>query len=133
MNSTVGHDMSLRDFVDSVWFKGLARGAMVMAPLIVGYAGWTLTDINAKLDTRTIALDNRLDTTETALSTVNGTLALRANDNETFQRDVARQFAEQGRSLDALKAQGEETKTTLATVQGILEEMRRRDQAVLLR
>lgn len=126
-----GHDMSLRDFVESVWFKGLARGAMVLAPLIVGYAGWTLNDINDKLDTRTIALDKRLDATELALDDANDTLAVRASDNETFQRDVARQFSEQGKDLDVLKAQGAATQNALATVQGILEEMRRRDQASL--
>lgn len=124
-----GHDMSLRDFVESVWFKGLARGAMVLIPIAMGYAGWTLNDINSKLDDRTVALDHRLDATELALADANDILKLRAQDNESFQRSVARQFTEQGKDLDVLKAQGAATQNALATVQGILEEMRRRDQA----
>lgn len=49
-------EVSLKAFIDSTWFKGLARGAMILGAVATGYAGAALTGVQS----RTVLLEERV-------------------------------------------------------------------------
>lgn len=108
-------ELALSAFFDSIWFKGGARLAMLAACAISGWIGVTLGNV-----------DKRLDVQEEGLTSVQSTLAVRTQDNESFQASV-------DRDLTALKGGLIVVQQDVATIKGILVEMRRQDVADSLR
>lgn len=108
----MGRDMTLREFVDSVWFRGLARGAMlIVVPALVAVGGMLIAVLNDQYNVRT-------------------TLAVRAADSERFQAFVTTTVSDLEAGLDAVKLDTGAMKLDLAMVKGILMELQRRDVAL---
>lgn len=106
-------EVSLKAFVDSSWFRGLFRGAVIVLTFVVvpgvGYIAWTLRDVR-----------NQQQATAGDLSEVQETQELRANDSEAFQTEVRGEITELngrfGRMDDKLDVVSED----VATIKGIL-------------
>jgi hypothetical protein len=79
-------EVSLKAFFDSTWFKTIARGAMILGAIGVGYVGGVMTVINTKVT----ALENNI-------TEVKGALA-------TATRDAAQEQALRDRDIDAQRA-----------------------------
>lgn len=87
-------EVSLKAFINSVWFKGLSRGAMIITPLLVaGFAGaWAIVTGNTAAD---------LVEAQVKLEAVQSLQAQRAVDGETFQTEVRGSVSELKAELDA--------------------------------
>jgi hypothetical protein len=118
----MGGEMELKTFIESTWFKGMARAAMLFGlpalMAISGYVGATLTDVRAKNDALRADVD-----------TIQRTQQARADVNDEFQAEVATSFATVNDELKTLRATGVATQTDVALIKGILQEMQRRDTA----
>lgn len=100
------HELTLKQFVESTWFKLLARGAAVVGTLLAGGAGAYFLSI----DVRVKAIeDERLGAKIEQLS----------EDVGAVKTDVA-----------AVKVDVGAVKTDTSVMKGILQEMQRQDTAV---
>jgi hypothetical protein len=73
--------MTLKQFVESVWFKALARGLMILTPfLVAGFAGaWAFVTHGVSAD---------LEVAQRKIADVAVTQTARASDSEAFQTEV---------------------------------------------
>lgn len=104
-------EVTLKQFVESTWFKGLARGAMIAGTIVGGYVGYVLTSV--KTDVAQL---------QTNVSTVKSALDIRVRDQDGFQSNV-------DRDLTSLKGNMLVVQTDVATMKGILQQMQRTDLA----
>lgn len=114
----MGEDMTLKQFVESTWFKGLARGAMIAFPLAAGYVGMTLANVQG-----------RVGAVETSIATIGTNQVTRATDNERFQTLITSEVRAVDANVDTLGDKFETLQIDVATIKGILTELQRRDVA----
>lgn len=104
--------MTLKQFVESTYFKGLARLCMIIVvPALLSVGGFILSligDVNGVRDTQ----------------------AARAADNDRFQTTISSDVAEVKDGVSAVQVDLSGVKIELAKVTGILQEMQRRDTAL---
>lgn len=116
---TTGVDMTLREFVESTWFKGLSRAAMLLGvpalTALSGFVGFTLSGVTAD--------QARLSREVAEIQRVQGD---RADVNDTFQASITS-------DVSGVKTALFTVQTDVATIKGILQEMQRRDLAQVMR
>jgi hypothetical protein len=78
---TGAQEVTLRQFIDSVWFRGMARGMMIVTPVLVG-GFWIVWGIVVG------AQQVQIDDVRTTVASVSITQNARASDAEAFQREV---------------------------------------------
>lgn len=118
-------EVSLKAFVESTWFKGLARAAMFVGAIGIGYIAGQLSNI-----------DYRTDKMETAVQEIKETQGLRAKDNENFQTFVATSFSSVDAKFSAQRTefsdfrdQQQRTAEALAKLTGAVEALSKRQLA----
>ncbi|HEY4202630.1 MAG TPA: hypothetical protein VGM83_18925 [Devosiaceae bacterium] len=104
-------ETSLKQFLDSTWFKGLARASMLVGTAAASYAGLTLAHVR-----------NEQAAMQGEIADIVRTQADRAQDNERFQSAIGADIAQLKNSVSTLQVD-------VATMRGILQEMQRRDVA----
>lgn len=110
----VAPDVSLEVFIDSKWFKAIARGSMIVC---CGLMGWVTAQLNG--------IDGRTDGLEAGVGDLRSTLAARVTDNEEFQRDVSTDLtAIRGAQL-VFQGDMVTLKTDIATMRGMLQSIAR--------
>ena len=114
--------MSLKAFIDSTWFKGLARGAMILGAVATGYAGAALTGVQS-----------RTQIVEQSVVEIKEAQAVRAKDNEIFQAATVRSFSDLDTEVAGVRVELSKVTSELGKITGILTEMQRRDVAGLRR
>lgn len=111
-------EMTLKQFVESTWFKGLARGAMVALPLAGSYVGFTLANVQS-----------RVGAVEMTVAAISTTQTSRAVDSERFQALITSEVRSVDANVDGLGDKLAEVQLTMARMAGVLEEMQRKDVA----
>lgn len=110
MEGEVVH-ITFKQFVESTYFKGLARACMVVAvPALVSVGGLLLSlmgDVAGVKDTQNA----------------------RAADNDRFQAVIIQDVAEVKGGVVGVQSDVAGVKLDVATIRGILQEMQRRDTA----
>lgn len=106
-------EVTLKAFVESTWFKGLARVAMIVGTVIGGFVGASFGN-----------LQSRVSGLEDAQIAMSATQQERVKDNEEFQSSVRNQFTNLRAALNVLQSDTDEMK-------GILTEMQRQDVATI--
>ena len=105
------NEIAFRDFIESIWFKGLSRLAMIVAAAVLTVAGplfaWAVTDTR----TRIVTLEHDVGLQQTFASS-----AVKA------QKDIHDNVASVQSDITVLKID-------MGVVRGILQEMQRRDLA----
>jgi hypothetical protein len=108
-------EVTLKQWLDSFWFRTAARGAMLLGvPLLMAVSGWIGWVMNG-IEGRTFSL-------ETDVAQVQSTLTVRAADSERFQASVSG-------DLLSLQSDMAEVKVDIGFIRGTLEAMSRRDTA----
>lgn len=115
-------EVSLKAFIDSTWFKGLARGAMILGAVATGYAGAALTGVQS----RTVLLEERVVEIREAQ-------AVRAKDNENFQAATVHSFSDLDTEVAGVRVELSKVTSELGKITGILTEMQRQDVARVMR
>lgn len=115
-------EVSLKAFIDSTWFKGLARGAMILGAVATGYAGAALTGVQS-----------RTQIVEQSVVEIKEAQAVRAKDNEIFQAATVRSFSDLDTEVAGVRVELSKVTSELGKITGILTEMQRRDVAGLRR
>lgn len=115
-------EVSLKAFIESVFFKGLARGAMIFVAAAAGYIGAVLTAVN----TRTGAL-------ETTVTRIQEVQAVQAQDSRSFQAFTVRSFSDLDGELAAARSDISAVNAKLGEISGTLQEMQRQNVARVLR
>jgi hypothetical protein len=111
-------EVTLKQFVESTWFKGIARGAMIVGAFIGGYIGWLQTTMRAEVTTL-----------QASVSTVRASLADKVNDQARFQLSVDKDLDELDESVAKVDEIVDRVQSDVATMKGIMQEMQRRDLA----
>src|SRR5689334_14057479 len=109
--------MTLKQFVESVWFKGLARGAMVLTPLLIGgFAGaWALVTNGVSTD---------LVAAQKKIAGVAELQESRATDSEAFQTEVRGAIKGINGRLDAVDDKMFTVKVDIGVIKRLLQESR---------
>lgn len=109
--------MTFRQFIDSVWFRGISRTAMILTPLMLAGFGlvWWLVSTDATkqvVELRSVVSDVKV--TQTA----------RANDSETFQTEVRQAVADIGKKVDDVSDDLFATKVDVGVIKRLVTELR---------
>lgn len=115
-------EVSLKAFIDSTWFKGLARGAMILGAVATGYAGAALTGVQS-----------RTQIVEQSVVEIKEAQAVRAKDNENFQAATVRSFSGLDTEVAGVRVELSKVTSELGKITGILTEMQRQDVARVMR
>lgn len=115
-------EVSLKGFIESTWFKGLARGAMILGAVATSYAGAALTGVQS-----------RTQIVEQSVVEIKEAQAVRAKDNENFQAATVRSFSDLDTEVAGVRVELSKVTSELGKITGILTEMQRRDVAGLRR
>jgi|JI9StandDraft_1071089.scaffolds.fasta_scaffold283142_2 hypothetical protein len=115
-------EVSLKAFIDSTWFKGLARGAMILGAVATGYAGAALTGVQS-----------RTQIVEQSVVEIKEAQAVRAKDNEIFQAATVRSFSDLDTEVAGVRVELSKVTSELGKITGILTEMQRQDVARVMR
>lgn len=115
-------EVSLKAFIDSTWFKGLARGAMILGAVATGYAGAALTGVQS-----------RTQIVEQSVVEIKEAQAVRAKDNENFQAATVRSFSDLDTEVVGVRVELSKVTSELGKITGILTEMQRQDVARVMR
>lgn len=132
-------EVSLRQFIESTWFKGLSRGAMILCTVILAGFATTWAIVAGNTSTRVEALEltvkQELPAVKQKVEGVSDTLAIRAKDSEAFQQEVRDSVADlkasqrsQRNLIIAMQADVNETKVAVGVIQKLLQD--RSDVAV---
>ena len=113
--------MTLRGFIESTWFKGLARGSMIIVAAAGGYIGAILNGVQER--TRNV---------ETAVVEIKESQAVRYKDNENFQAATVKSFSGLEADIANLRVDVARSNAELGKITGILTEIQRRDTARVL-
>lgn len=104
--------MTLKQFVESTYFKGLARLCMIIVvPALLSVGGFILTLMGD-------------------VAGVKSTQVARAQDNDRFQAAISSDVAEVKDGIAGVQTDVAGVKLDVATIRGILQEMQRRDTAM---
>jgi hypothetical protein len=108
-------EVTLRQWIDSVWFRGLSRAAMLLSTFVLmAFAGaWAM--VAGDTTKRVVALEKSV----AAVSTVQ---TARAVDSESFQTEVRGNIVDVKNDLFKLKVD-------IGVVKGILQQMQQRNEA----
>lgn len=105
-------ELTLKQFVESTYFKGLARLCMVVAvPALISVGGLLLSLMGDVAGVKT-------------------TQSARAADNDRFQLSIATDVAEVKQGQTVIATDVNAIRLQVSNMAGILEEMRRRDTAL---
>ena len=115
-------EVSLKAFIDSTWFKGLARGVMILGAVATGYAGAALTGVQS-----------RTQIVEQSVVEIKEAQAVRAKDTENFQAATARSFSDLDTEVAGVRVELSKVTSELGKITGILTEMQRQDVARVMR
>ena len=115
-------EVSLKAFIDSTWFKGLARGAMILGAVATGYAGAALTGVQS-----------RTQIVEQSVVEIKEAQAVRAKDTENFQAATVRSFSDLDTEVAGVRVELSKVTSELGKIAGILTEMQRQDVARVMR
>ena len=115
-------EVSLKAFIDSTWFKGLARGAMILGAVATGYAGAALTGVQS-----------RTQIVEQSVVEIREAQAVRAKDNENFQAATVQSFSDLDTEVAGVRVELSKVTSELGKITGILTEMQRQDVARVMR
>ena len=115
-------EVSLKAFIDSTWFKGLARGDMILGAVATGYAGAALTGVQS-----------RTQIVEQSVVEIKEAQAVRAKDNENFQAATVQSFSDLHTEVAGVRVELSKVTSELGKITGLLTEMQRRDVAGLRR
>lgn len=115
-------EVSLKAFIDSTWFKGLARGAMILGAVATGYAGAALTGVQS-----------RTQIVEQSVVEIREAQAVRAKDNENFQAATVQSFSDLHTEVAGVRVELSKVTSELGKITGILTEMQRQDVARVMR
>lgn len=111
MTGAEGAEMTLNQFVESKWFKLLARGCMVLLlPAVISLGSYILVLVND-------------------VSNVQETQAARAVDNDRFQAAIIGDVTEVKEGVALVQSDVSSVKLDIALMRGVLQEMQRRDLA----
>lgn len=111
-------EVTLKQFVESTWFKGVARGAMIIGAFIGGYIGWLQTTMR-----------NEVTTLQQAVYVISSSLNKKTEDQDRFQLSVDRDLDELRGSVAKVDDNVDLVQSDVATMKGIMQEMQRRDLA----
>lgn len=114
--------MTLRGFIESTWFKGLARGSMIIVAILLGYASAVLNGVQ-----------ERTKSVEIAVAEIKESQAVRSRDNENFQAATLKSFSGLETDIAGLRIDVARSNSELGKITGILTEMQRQDVANILR
>lgn len=110
-------EMTLGAWLESKWATRAFRVITVCGSLAAGYAGTSM-----------YALQSRMGSVENSVTDVRDTQGDRANDQETFQKNVTirfdsvnSQFADQGRDLDQIRSTQLATAADIGMIKGLLQ------------
>ena len=115
-------EVSLKAFIESVFFKGLARGAMILGAVATGYAGAALTGVQS-----------RTQIVEQSVVEIREAQAVRAKDNENFQAATVQSFSDLDTEVAGVRVELSKVTSELGKITGILTEMQRQDVARVMR
>lgn len=115
-------EVSLRSFIESTWFKGLARSSMFVGAIGIGYVSALLTGVQS-----------RTQIVEQSVIEIKEQQAVRARDNENFQSATVRSFSDLDTEVAGIRVELSNVTKELGKITGILTEMQRRDVARVLR
>ena len=115
-------EVSLKAFIDSTWFKGLARGVMILGAVATGYAGAALTGVQS-----------RTQIVEQSVVEIKEAQAVRAKDNENFQAATVQSFSDLHTEVAGVRVELSKVTSELGKITGILTEMQRQDVARVMR
>ncbi len=115
-------EVSLKAFIDSTWFKELARGAMILGAVATGYAGAALTGVQS-----------RTQIVEQSVVEIKEAQAVRAKDNENFQAATVQSFSDLHTEVAGVRVELSKVTSELGKITGILTEMQRQDVARVMR
>jgi hypothetical protein len=101
--------MSLKAFVDSSWFKGLFRGAVIVLTGVSGYIAFTLKDVR----------DQQV-MTASDLVEVQMLQSERADDGEAFQTEMRGKVVILTHGFDALDSKLDAVSEDVAAIKGFL-------------
>lgn len=113
-------DVTLSRWLASTWFRHTARLMMIVGTFIAGYAGVTVANIRSDV----AALQQDQDA-------VKAQLALRTLDQERFQSNIDKDLTFLRSAIMLIDTDVSAIKVDAATVRGILQEMQRRDKALI--
>lgn len=118
----MGDEMTLRQFVESTWFKGLSRGAMLLGipalTALSGFVGYTLNGVQAEQTTL------KADVAE--IREIQGD---RAEVADGFQAEISGDVAAIDTKVEKLTDAMSLVQQDVARIVGIVTEMQRRDVA----
>ncbi len=115
-------EVSLKGFIESTWFKGLARGAMILGAVATGYAGAALTGVQS-----------RTQIVEQSVVEIKEAQAVRAKDTENFQAATVHSFSDLDTEVAGVRVELSKVTSELGKITGILTEMQRQDVARVMR
>jgi hypothetical protein len=107
-------EVSLRAFVDSTWFRGLFRGAVLVLTGVSGYIAFTLSDVRSQQVK--VASD---------LVEVQRLQSDRAEDGEDFQGEMRTKVVVLTQAFSTLDNKVDSISEDVATIKGLL--LRRED------
>ena len=106
-------EMTLNQFVESKWFKLLARGCMVLLlPAVISLGSYIFVLVGD-------------------VANVQAVQASRAVDNDRFQAAITDDVTEVKEGVALVQSDLSSAKLDIAMIRGMLQEMQRRDQAQL--
>jgi hypothetical protein len=102
-------EVTLREFINSVWFKGISRAAMIFTSVAfaIFVGAWSIVAGNT---------DKRVTAVDTQVKSVIETQTLRTHDSEQFQDQTTR-------DLGAVKADIANLKVDVRVVRTLLQQM----------
>lgn len=114
--------MSLRQWVDSTWTKGLARLAMILTPFLIG-GFWIVWGVVAGNQVTRIAA------VEGNVAAVSEVQVARANDAEAFQREIRTAIASINGGLEDVNEELDGVKVDVGVIRRLVIELREQQLA----
>lgn len=112
----MGDEMTLRQFVESTWFRGLSRGAMLLGipalTALSGFVGYTLNGVQAEQTTL-----------RTDIAEIRETQGDRADVADTFQAEITADVAMVDAKIEKVSDNVASVKEDVANIFGILSAM----------
>lgn len=119
---TEASEVTLRQFIDSVWFRGLARSMMLLTPILIGgfWIVWGAVAGNQA---------TRIGAVEASIAVVSTTQGARATDAEAFQREVRAAIASINGGLSDVNEELDGVKVDLGVIRRLVIELREQQLA----
>lgn len=112
-------EVTLKAFFDSTWFKAVARIAMLLGAIGVGYVGGVLTTINNKVD----GLEENIATVRKAQDTRDRDQIARDRDVITQRNNVNSDLDDIRKTVSVVSSRVGDLVEDVAEIKGILKQM----------